>query len=296
MRSICKVIRQVELTEPHALPDLRTAPTLLLCSDYSGHHKAAAYEAYSFLLADLVRCSHWNDLRNEVRTRFLRDRRQISFKQLNDRRRRAALIPFLGAADMIPGMLLTVVVAKTLSSGLRMTGDERAQLPAALRAWPTSVIKRLIWVTHIGGLLVAGLSRAGQNLIWFTDQDDIAANSQRVIDVTPMVGGVASIYLTHSLGHLRFGTTACDCGDLLIEDATALPDLAAGAFVELAQRHPFHRAPHVRLPVSLDLTRKSRDILEWYQSGETASLRRAALLVDVSGSGHRVSEITIDMA
>lgn len=144
------------------------------------------------------------------------------------------------------------------------------------------VFERLLRVVHFLSLFIAGLSRPGQNLLWFTDQDDIAANDDRVTELTGIFGNVVSHYLQHNLGHLRCGTTACDNGSLQIEDLAAIADLAAGGCVELANRY---RAEDVMptgsviVPAPASLSMKATNLLGWTcQSNK--ELKRLVLLLE----------------
>lgn len=279
--SISNVISQLELGRNQLLPDIRIGPTLLLVSDYGGSHPKATHESFSFLLADLQFCWLWNDLRQEIRTRVLKDRRRMSYKGLNDRRKRLALLSFLDAANRIPGVLLTILVQRHCAQyTMRLSEPERHTIPSALRQWPIHVIRKFIWIVHLASLLVAGLSRPGQNLIWITDQDDTVANTQRVIDLTPIVAGVTSQYLPHDLGRLRFGTTACDNGDLYLEDISAIPDLAAGATAEIPVMFPGNVIPSVQVPLRGTVPSKALRILAWIGAPELQPLRKLVLVVD----------------
>ncbi|MGB9121153.1 MAG: hypothetical protein WCE73_11075 [Candidatus Angelobacter sp.] len=193
--AISNVISQLELTQPALLPDMQFGPTLLLLSDYSGQHKHTKYEVFSFLLADLQFCWLWDQSRRDVRSRILKDHRRMSFKGMNDRRKKSALIPFLDAANSIPGLVVTMLVNKQYSEKFSLSDEERRQLPTALRCWPLQVIRKLIWVSHFGALFFAGLSAPRQNLLWFTDEDDIAANVERITAATAVTAGVISRYV-----------------------------------------------------------------------------------------------------
>src|SRR5690606_15885909 len=85
----------------------------------------------------------------------------------------------------------------------------------------------------LGSLLIAGLSRERQNVLWISDQDAIAANLDRHKQATNAIASVLSGYLPHPLGHIRIGTAQSDDGSKAIEDLLAIPDIAAGAWSEV---------------------------------------------------------------
>lgn len=274
------VISQLDLSRPNALPDVRSGSTLLLASDYGGQHRAASHITFSFLLADLLFCHEWNSARNTVRQRFLKDKRRMCYKALNDKQRRAALRPFLLAADGLCGLLVTFLVEKKFASRIAVgEGTDRDALPPTMRTWSSALIQKFVWVTHLGSVIVAGLSAKGQSLIWLTDEDEIAANDKRTIEVTPLVMQVLSNYLTHDMGHLKFGTTRCDNGDLFIEDFAAIPDLAAGALADIPLWSVQKKAAVVS-PLHGHIPSKSLNILAWLGNTVNEGLHKIALVID----------------
>jgi hypothetical protein len=276
---ISNVVRQLELSHFELLPDLHLGPTLVVASDYSGQHKNGTHEAFSFLLADLKFCWLWDEKRRHVRKTLLSDERRMSYKGLHDGRRRRALLPFLRAADWIPGVLATVLVDKRFTRSLTLTPEDRLALPATFGKWPTQVIQKLLLVSHLGSLFIAGLSAPAQNIIWFTDNDDFVANDQRVIDLTPFFAGMVGNYSEQQMGHFRFGTTSCDNGDFMIEDLASLPDLAAGALCEIPMQGILPRYSRIQVSARDHLPRKAVSILAWLGEPRQA-LRRLCFVVD----------------
>jgi hypothetical protein len=277
--SFDKVIRQLEIADFNLLPDLSSSRSLILTSDYGGQHKGATHETFSFLTADLAGCIQWNNERQIIRNNFLADSRRMSYKALNDRQRRAALLPFLSAADRIPGLLTTVLVNKRTIRTFNVTAEDREQLPSSIAQWPHQILQKLTFVAHLGALLIAGLSSTGQNVLWFTDNDDFVANDQRVIDLTPLFGGIISEYVGHPLGHFRFGTMKCDSGDLQIEDLTAIPDLVSGAVCEIPLHHAVFADTTIKFPLRDHISPKALTILDW-MGRKQMPLKRLLILID----------------
>ena len=277
--SIDKVIRQLEIGRVELLPDLHSAHSIIMTSDYGGQHKQAVYESFSFLIADLGRCARWDEERLAVRAEFFRDNRRMSYKALNDRKKQRALLPFLAAANLIPGLLATVLVRKEFKDSLRPTPDERLQIPSAFSTWPSQTLTKMAFVSHLGALFVAGLSASGQNVVWLSDNDDFLANDQRVIDLTPIIAGIMSGYVGHGLGHFRLGTMKCDAGDLLIEDLTSIPDLVSGAASEIPLRGTLRSQSRVLVPLRDHLSPKALTVLNW-MGQEGTDLKRLLLTVD----------------
>jgi hypothetical protein len=219
---------------PSSLPDLRPPTTVVVTSDYSGEHQGATHEVLSFLVADLDACGPWDVLRAKARREFLGDGRRMSFKDLRDRRRQLALPAFLDAANSLSGLSFTVAISKeisTLFDGPRPLDLANPEF-SEFREWAPRVLEKTFRVVHLLSFLLAGLLRADQNVLWFTDEDAIAAKPARVASLVRLVAWISSGYLTFDLGHLRCGTTACDDGSRRIEDLASIPDLVAGAVAE----------------------------------------------------------------
>ena len=125
--------------------------------------------------------------------------------------------------------------------------------------------------------------------LWFTDQDDVAANAERLTVLTQVWAIILSNYLSKAderfpftLGHLRCGTTASDTGNLQIEDLAAIPDLVAGSLSEaLTCFDKEGRRPNSRLvlPPPQSLPEKARRIIGWLTDG-TMPLRRQVFSIE----------------
>jgi hypothetical protein len=291
--AIGNCIRQLEIAHADLMPDLHLGPTLIIASDYGGQHKGSSHEAFSFLLADLQFCWRWDEYRREIRTTRSVQNRRMSYKALNDQRRQEALPAFLAAADVIPGVLATVLINKSFMQALRVTSDERPQLPEGIARWPARVITKMTFVAHLGALFIAGLSREGQNILWMTDNDDFVANDERVIELTPLFAQVISQYSQRAMGHFRLGTMKCDNGDLLIEDLASLPDLAGGALCEIPMRGLLPKESPIQLPLRGHLPIKAITIIKWLSEIGHA-LRRVTFVVDHGDSRARARVRALD--
>lgn len=236
INTISTLIHHLELSQPNLLTTVRLGPTLFLSSDFSGQHDLAKYESYSFLMADLIYLWLWEEMRLEVRSKCFSDKRRISFKGLNDAQKRNALIPFLRAANCIPGLSITLLVDKSIPSLLNPDGKLDMSHPEYkdYQHWRPHVFEKLLRVAHFTGMLIAGLSAPHQNLIWITDEDEIVPNEQRLVEACGVIEHIMNHYLTHELGRVQFGTTKSDDGSLAIEDLAAIPDFVAGAMCDLA--------------------------------------------------------------
>ncbi|MCX6096690.1 MAG: hypothetical protein NT125_08305 [Candidatus Bipolaricaulota bacterium] len=297
INSVSDVIRCEEWLKGDLLTSVRQGPTLLLASDYGGEHKGAQFETLSFLLVDLQYQWLWEELRTKLRKRSLLQRRRMAFKSLGDAARRRAVVPFLRYANTLPGLLATFALD-------RGAIDMLAELPpgsddsgvGALSGWRLSPFRKLSCVAQLGATLVAGMSAPGQNLIWISDDDDIAPNRQKLFEATRTIGHYTSMILPHEMGHLRFGTAGTvDPGNLQVEDLVALADLAAGAVSEmltLSWRNVGTGASKILLPGSRSLTDKAKLIGNWLAENEHP-LRKLVILVEGEGRMYKTKVVSI---
>jgi hypothetical protein len=153
------------------------------------------------------------------------------------------------------------------------------------------VTEKLLRIIHFVSLFLAGLSREGQDALWITDEDEIAANEQRHRELTTSFGNVSSHYLQHSLRHLRVATTASDTGKRDVEDFVAVADLAAGALCDVLNtysRAGIKLTPDLILPPPDGLGRKARTVLNWF-SDRGHFLKRLVFEIDPVGDTGRLS-------
>lgn len=284
LNTLSDVLASTEKRYPGSFPQLHGAECLFVASDYGGEHHEASYQTIAFLIADIADLAMWQLERERIRRTFLPDGRRMAFKNLNDRVRRRALENFLRAADQLPGLLATFAISKSLGS--LFVKDIRLS-PAVLelevlRDLPSSVAEKLLRVVHLLSLLIAGVSAPGQDLLWATDEDSIAANPARVRHLVAALTRVASHCLPHDLRHLRVATANQDKGDLSLEDLLAIPDIAAGALsAALAGMLGTGGAPACGswLPPSTSISAKAQRATDWF-SDNTQALRRLVVLID----------------
>ena len=229
-------IALLESHNPKVLAPVDEAP-MWLVSDYSGQHKGAAFEAYSFLVTTERDISAWDTRRRACREEFLSDGRRLSFKKLKEPVRWRALLPFLNVADELHGNLLTFVIDKRLPSLFKEQGvPEWSDLP---RLFPpgtsTNTIEKSLRLGMFLSLLLAGLRKELQHAIWISDQDDVLEDYPRRERFAEFVSYVSlAIANWTNPAPLHFYTTAIDSDDRFLEDLTAIADLAAGALANLA--------------------------------------------------------------
>ncbi|MEZ6052590.1 MAG: hypothetical protein R3C02_14580 [Planctomycetaceae bacterium] len=148
--------------------------------------------------------------------------------------------------------------------------------------WKPKTLEKLLRVSHLGALLIAGLSRSKQHIFWISDQDAITANLEKHKQATNAIASVLTGYLPHQLGHIRIGTAQSDDGSMSIEDILAIPDIAAGAWSEISTSvsSRLGRVAHsVDVLATDNLLPKAHDILLWHSENQH-NLKRIAVVIE----------------
>lgn len=284
MNTVNRLFKSIDMRGPRALPCFDGATRILVGSDYGGQHADSRYESLAFVVADGEGLAPWFAARARWRETHLRDGRRMSFKSLSDKLRAAALPHFVSAANLIPGLLLVVLFEKQV--GTVFASDRHAVLPAEFQQiveWPGRTKEKMLRICHVLSLILAGLTRELQDVLWVTDQDEIAANVERHTLSTRAFGAISSHYLEHQLGHIRVATTASDPGDRTIEDFVAIADLAAGAVCHAINAYGLSglsNVPGLLVPPPPGSPQKVDWLLNWF-SNDCAPLKRVVLTFDV---------------
>jgi len=283
---ISDAMSALEWREPDSLFDVRQSPEVVLACDFAGAHAEARYEAFAFLLGATNQAGAWMMQREQVRERLLRGRGEVSYKGLNDMRRQRALAPFLMTANLFPANLVVVMVSKNLKRLFDNPGDQVLfpELIMAVRNWNAKSFHRLLLVASLGALLTSGFMGSAQNLLWVTDQDEIAPNPTKHDHAGHVIHHCLSRYAPALRGLLTFATTEANVDNSLLRDAVGITDLAAGCLVDTfgACERATEGALWVRPTVTL--TRKAEVILDWFaQQGH--ALRRVVICLEASDKG-----------
>ncbi|MGE9007487.1 hypothetical protein ACO2JO_02825 [Leptospira interrogans] len=230
----------VEAQNPDLLVSV-TNGTMIVASDYSGQHKEATHEAYSFLVTTDEALKDWLPSLQAFRQRWLPDGRRMSFKKLNEPLRQRASWPFLDTATCLSGNLITILVDRQVGSF--MSGGPVAAKEAfpdcfAANANPGTVEKMLRLASFVA-LILSGLRREDQLSYWISDHDEALDSHERREQFARL-----STYLTfgatgwrHAADH-QFSTTELSKAPYWSEDLAAFADLAAGAFCKLSSYLP----------------------------------------------------------
>lgn len=292
---ISDAISRSEAASESNIYSFRRSPWLFIFSDYGGAHKGARYEVFSYLVTIPASLLAFNTMRMQLRRAGLGDERRMAYKALNDNIRLRSLTGYLDSADFLIGALISFAVDKRALH--RFNEPYRPDTAfGALGPWAAKPFSRLSRIAHLAAILFEGFRADGQNLLWVTDEDDIVANQVKHSEATRLIGHILSCYCTADLGHFRFATTASDAGDLLIEDLTAIPDLAAGSLNDILSRVGLRSQSRIpeRLFIADDgmASFKIQCIANWL-SDSSATLKKVNIVIDESPGGCWIRRVTI---
>lgn len=269
--------------KPHSVPSFEKCKSLIIGSDYSGDSKEDPYRVYSFLLVGEAAWREWEERRLLLRKKLMPDNRRMSYKKLGDRYRREFLKPILDTANELDGLLFSLVVNKAVPSLFGPQGTYAQANPdfVQFQTWNRDTIEKAFTLLHLVGFLLAGLGKEGQNIMWFTDQDRVAANPAMLSLFTKAFSWISAIYLDFDLGHFRCGTTACDDGSRSIEDFVAIPDLISGALSEQFRSSALlgARFENVLWLTGVEMKEKAQTILFRYATNNKR-LKKHVVVVD----------------
>jgi len=239
--------------------------------------------------------SRFSAERMRLREAGLGPERRMSYKTLNDKVRMRSLPAYLGAADRIVGVLINFAMDKRAAHRFSESYNSETAF-GTLGPWAAKPFEKLSRVGHFGAMIVEGVRADGQNLLWITDQDEIAPNILKHAEATRVIGHLLNHYCTGDMGHFLFGTTASDTGDLLTEDLAAVPDLAAGGLNEVLARVGLD--PDLEVPERLiaavgnSVPLKIRYIASWLSDSSNA-LAKVNIAIDESHGGCWIRRITV---
>jgi hypothetical protein len=288
--SLSDSLRIVEAKHPDMLVPVVDG-TMIVASDYSGQHKEATHEAYSFLVTTDGALNEWLPFLGEFRERWLPDNRRISFKKLNEPVRWRALPAFLKTIGELKGNLITILIDRRVGSF--MSGGPDAAVAVFPDCFPNNAnhgtVEKMLRLASFVALILAGLRRENQMSNWISDHDE-ALDSH---DKREQFARLAT-YLTFGLTGWRqaadhlFGTTESAMAPYWSEDVAAIADLAAGAYCKMNSHLPtFFGTETWRVAVSSSgvENQRARAIGDWLATSQGV-LKRVLLRLEKDGGGN----------
>jgi len=277
-----ELFKNAEFRWPDFFPNLRTDSSLVIAADYAGEHQVSKYDVIAFLLADRPGIlNSWEQERLSIRKQHLSDGRRHAFKDLSDARRQKALVPFLNASSKINGIIFCVAIDKSLrASNFGYQFTENSSLKPA-------VLAKLTRVAIFGSILVGGLGRAGQDLMWITDEDEIVGNERIQQDAGAVIGAILHRCCPFGLTGVDIGIAGKFDDDRRAEDLCAIADLVGGALAEhltMLDKRAIPRSTNIVTTVFKHSSTKAKIILSWFAMLQGA-LKRVVCLVRPHESG-----------
>jgi len=283
-------IRVVETEHADLLTCVRGG-NLILASDYSGQHKTATHEAYSFVVTNENYLSNWLPIREKFRATYLPDGRTISFKKLNEKVRWNALPAFLQLAAQLQGNLITVLIDRRVGSLF----DENEESTAD--AFPHQFSERtrhttrekIIRLSGFVALIISGLRREDQPMLWVSDHDEALDTDERRTQLARLAS-LVSLRLTgwENPVETYFGTTEMPSSPYWAEDLAGIADVVAGSYCKLSSVLPYVFGDRVvrRVVRSNEVTdRRARAIGNWLVK-RPSNLRHVLLRLERDETGN----------
>lgn len=242
---------------------------ITVAADYSGLNSIERKWILSFLIISNASVFQWESDRQKVRDAFLMDGRRMSYKSLGDSRRKRALVPFLKAADSLHGNLVTFVLPQTTKESILGDFYDSIRFPELIvsqHTWSNDVFIKLSLVATFGSLLIGALSDPTQNILFLTDQDEIAQNDTQINHAGHVICRHLAFYAPRHFGAFTFATTEIRGPNQRWEDLASLPDLACGAItkvVELQRKSNVAQSSRIIRPIIETVNHKSGTILSW---------------------------------
>jgi len=279
--TLSTMILKLEQRSPESVPYLHETDTLFVLSDYGGEQKHAGYHVLTFLVVDPRSFASWDAEWQPARRRFLRDGRRMAFKAMNDSHRSNAITSFLRAANRLSGVVFSLAISHAIKDFFAPNGEISPEIASISLRWKKRPLEKFLISSGIVSLLVGGLSRPLQNIVWITDEDQIAANEQRYYDACALFQFTSGHFISHNLGHFRFGTSRSDDGTRRIEDLLAIPDMVAGCLDEMLTKYQAIGPPSMAVMRALPdtLSPKSRLLANWI-AWEHSQLKRIVFTID----------------
>lgn len=212
------------------LPDLRKADNLFIFSDYS-INKDQHLISYSILILDENSVNSFTSIQKYFWQDYSLGSKIIEYKKLNDVFRQRALGPFLHLCNKFNGLILTILFHKHTKS--IYTDEIPERLEQQLVIWKKKPIReKFCRLREFILVILNGLGREHQNVLWITDKDEIVANNLQLLTANTILKETFSKHLDFSIDTFELKTLDVDSTDQCFEKICSLTDLVAGGLVD----------------------------------------------------------------
>ena len=271
--TLSEALRVYESNNPGILHVMDQSP-MWVASDYSGQHKEASHETYTFLVTSEVLLRKWLPQLREFRQRHLPDGRRLSFKRLNDNIRWKALPMYLNTMGNLEGSIITIMVDKRVGSFFfGGPANAIAEFPDCFsKNAKKRTVEKMFRLASFVSFVLCGFRKESQISHWISDHDEALDSHIK----REQFSRLASYLTFGATGWFKpadayFGTTELPTAPPWAEDFAAITDLVAGANSKMSSSLPSffgEKAWTVRLESDAVDDDRSRTIGTWLASPE----------------------------
>ncbi|WP_422375503.1 hypothetical protein [Roseibium sp.] len=214
---------------------------LIVGSDYSGQHKGASHEAYSFIVTSDVFFVEWLGQLAEFRRQWLPDGRRLSFKKLNENVRWKSLPHFLTLSGELKGNLITILVSNEIKSFIAGGPDSIVEaFPDCFSAGINlGTAEKMFRLASFQAMILSCFRKEAQTSFWVSDHDETLDSHEKREDFGKMASlinfGISN--WSKPAPHY-FTTTELEDAPYWSEDLVAIADIAAGAYCKMSNVIP----------------------------------------------------------
>jgi len=228
------------------LPDFSDDTKIAVMSDFSGEHKGARFNTYSFLLMAYNKVGPFETKVRELREKYgiLEPYSEFKFKDLTYGPRSRALPAFLHLIDnFIHGTVVTIAIDKRIGT---VFGKSKKEAHASIEKqlstmelgqWNGATAEKMLRICHAIAVFTALTKHGKQRLLWYCDNDAINADARdrRFEHMQNIFVRVLGMYCANDFEIVGFGKSFAHKSHL--DDLLSIPDLAAGVVQDLLQAH-----------------------------------------------------------
>jgi hypothetical protein len=266
-------------------------------SDYSFGGPKCLFDTLSYLLFEIESLGEWIDLRAEIRRTILGTERTISYKALNNKVKREALLPCLSAANSINGLLVTFSVHHKVDE-FNIIADKFTAVKSSLNAdsrWKRKSFEKAVRAATLCSFAMTGLCNPSMRITWLTDNDEIADKPSKRHDLLRLFVASNTRFSKTPPTKVRIQTPlTTEISRDVAEDLLTIPDIAAGCLASVVNAK-FHETGVPRLGSILEFPdfgdmAKQTPISGWLCRNE-GSLKKVAVIVyphEDGGVGKRI--------
>lgn len=252
-------------------------------SDYSGEGPQEKFATYSFTFVGLNALFYFFEKQKKIRERHGLNEpyKEIEFKELRYGPLKRALPELLKAAELIPGLLFTMVVNKSIMSIIGENNKNGLnEITTILKdhdlgEWKNETAEKLMRIVHTVAYWLTVLTKDGQKVFWMTDDDSIAANEKKKDALGNLLFRLLGLYSnSRQFPTIGYATPFDQKNNL--NDLLSISDLVAGSISS------YFSAIHTQEdPMIKDTSDK---ILIWL-CNQGLGLKRLTMLFDLDSCG-----------